>query len=85
MMILRNDRGSEYVCKLFDAVRSQISLVVDSDKKISNIVSDFEDVDNFSVFDTNIDSLKVYSGYRDFKTITKLDEGILVILERSDA
>lgn len=85
MKIIKNDRDSEYVLMAFDVTTSQMSLIVPDNKRISEIVSDFEDIGSLSVLDTDDDSLTVYTDYKIVSSATRLNNGILLIIERSDA
>ena len=85
MKIIKNDRDSEYVLMAFDVTTSQMSLIVPDNKHISAIVSDFEDIGSLSVLDTDDDSLTVYTDYKIVSSATRLNNGILLIIERSDA
>lgn len=85
MKIIKNDRNSEYILMAFDVTTSQMSLIVSDNKRMSTIVSDFEDIGSLSVLDTDDDCLTVYTDYKIVSSATRLSNGILLIIERSDA
>lgn len=84
-MRVKTDRGAEYTTNLFDVVGSSAIAIVLSNKTISEVATDFDNVSVFSVFNPDDDVLKTYEGYKNLLSIVKqTSSSYFITLERGD-
>lgn len=85
-MLLRTNRGAEYHINMADVSGSNLSiLLVDSTAGLGRVATDLDDVETFSIFDSETDEYREIVGYTKIITIVRqTDTSYFITLERGD-